>query len=89
MSHTHTHTHSLSLSLSLLVGIVQALEQAIPGVSHAFSILVLVLSIYAILGVSFFGEPCPELYGTFGAAFLTNFQVCDNGVVSSPLHLVP
>jgi hypothetical protein len=55
--------------------IVEALEGAIPGVSHACVILLLVMSIYAILGVTFFGEAAPEHFGTFGASLLTNCQV--------------
>jgi len=34
--------------------ILQALTRSVPGVSHAFSVVLLVMSIYAILGVEFF-----------------------------------
>ena len=37
------------------------------------------MSIYAILGVTFFGEAAPEHFGTFGASLLTNCQVGTRG----------
>lgn len=66
-----------------LAQIVHATEAAIPGVAGAFFILLLVIAIYAILGVQFF--PDVELseglatdtrrFGTFNKAFFPLFQV--------------
>lgn len=53
----------------------QALEDAIPGCMNAFSILVLVTSIYAILGVEFFATDHTYYFKNFSAAFFTMFQV--------------
>lgn len=52
----------------------QALEDAIPGCMNAFSILILVTSIYAILGVEFFSTVHPY-FKNFSLAFFTMFQV--------------
>ena len=54
---------------------MKALEEAIPGVSNAFSILILVMAIYAILGVNLFGPKFPYYFGNFGRAMFTMFQV--------------
>mmetsp|Transcript_15809 Transcript_15809/g.30482 ORF Transcript_15809/g.30482 Transcript_15809/m.30482 type:complete len:693 (-) Transcript_15809:210-2288(-) len=55
--------------------ILSALEDAIPGCMNAFSILVLVTSIYAILGVEFFATDHTYYFKNFSAAFFTMFQV--------------
>ncbi|KAK3265813.1 hypothetical protein CYMTET_25534 [Cymbomonas tetramitiformis] len=61
--------------LASLRKIIKALENAIPGCSNAFSIVILVNAIYSILGVEFFSEAEPGFFGTFASAMLTMFQV--------------
>lgn len=61
--------------LESLRKIIRALENAIPGCANAFSIVILVNAIYSILGVSFFRDLQPDLFGTFAKAMLTMFQV--------------
>lgn len=60
--------------LESLRKIISGLEQAIPGCSNAFFILILITAIYAILGKDFFGEIHPY-FKVFSAAFFTLFQV--------------
>ena len=45
--------------LPSLAKIVKALEEAMPGCLNAFFILILVMAIYAILGVNLFGPKFP------------------------------
>ncbi|KAK3275388.1 hypothetical protein CYMTET_16484 [Cymbomonas tetramitiformis] len=61
--------------LKSLRKILLALEAAIPGCSNAFLILVLVSSIYSILGVEFFGEIDPYYFATFFQSLFTMFQI--------------
>lgn len=61
--------------LKSLRKILLALEAAIPGCSNAFLILVLVSSIYSILGVEFFGEIEPYYFATFCQSLFTMFQI--------------
>lgn len=63
--------------LESLRKIINALEAALPGCANAFSILVLISSIYAILGVEFFAgiHPDRDYFKNFSAAFFTLFQV--------------
>ena len=61
--------------LASLRQIIEALELAIPGVTNAFGILLLVMAIYAIIGVSLFGEAEPKYFGTFARAMLSCFQM--------------
>jgi len=61
--------------LQSLRRIIKALEAAIPGCMNAFSILLLVSSIYSILGVEFFSEIQPYYFQNFTSAFYTLFQV--------------
>lgn len=66
--------------LASLRKIMTALSNSVPGCSNAFAIVILVTSIYAILGVQFFrhvgeGEMKGRYFGTFLRAMLTMFQV--------------
>jgi len=66
--------------LASLRKIMQALGNSVPGCSNAFAIVILVTSIYAILGVQFFryvgeGDMKGRYFGTFLRAMLTMFQV--------------
>jgi len=62
--------------LQSLRQIVSALTASIVPVLNAFLIMLLITSIYAILGVNFFSENFPENFGTFSRALFTMFQVC-------------
>ena len=61
--------------------IIMAIDKSIPGVANAFSILFLVMSIYAILGVELFGNEkvqfdCRDQYfDSYSQAMLTLTQV--------------
>eukprot|EP00854_Cymbomonas_tetramitiformis_P021669 gene21669-26063_t len=55
--------------------ILVALEAAVPGCSNAFLILILVSSIYSILGVEFFSDISPEFFKNFLTALFTMFQI--------------
>ena len=61
--------------LESLRKIIMAIEAAIPGVINAFSILLLVIALYAILGVEFFSITNREYFGDFGRSMFTLFQV--------------
>ncbi|KAK3271760.1 hypothetical protein CYMTET_19915 [Cymbomonas tetramitiformis] len=61
--------------LESLRKIIKALEEAIPGCSNAFAILVLVSGIYSILGVELFGEIMPKYFENFSVAMFTMFQI--------------
>lgn len=66
--------------LASLRKIMAALGNSVPGCSNAFAIVILVTSIYAILGVQFFknvgeGDLKGRYFGTFLRAMLTMFQV--------------
>jgi len=66
--------------LASLRKIMAALSNSVPGCSNAFAIVILVTSIYSILGVQFFkevgeGDMKGRYFGTFLRAMLTMFQV--------------
>jgi voltage-gated sodium channel len=66
--------------LESLRKIMAALANSVPGCANAFAIVILVSSIYSILGVQFFcevgeGEEKGKYFGTFASAMLTMFQV--------------
>eukprot|EP00966_Prymnesium_polylepis_P307423 7104431-Prymnesium_polylepis.1 len=54
----------------------QALTRSVPGVSHAFSVVLLVMSIYAILGVELFREVGVNKDGTINMTY-GNGQLMD------------
>ena len=49
--------------------ILRALTRSVPGVSHAFSVVLLVMSIYAILGVELFREIGVNKDGTLNMTY--------------------
>jgi voltage-gated sodium channel len=55
--------------------IVSAVAASLPGVSNAFVLLIIIMGIWAIMGVSFFRHDFEDLFGNFGKAMLTLFQV--------------
>lgn len=55
----------------IVVGVVAAM----PGVANAFVLLGLVMGIWSIMGVNFFGNDFPVEFGTFLKAMLTCFQI--------------
>ncbi|KAK3266134.1 hypothetical protein CYMTET_25237 [Cymbomonas tetramitiformis] len=61
--------------LESLRKILKALEDAVPGCANAFSILILVTAIYAILGVEFFSDASPYYFDRFSSAFFSLIQV--------------
>ena len=71
--------------------IVSALCQSVVPVANTFFVLIVVTSIYAILGVSLFSARQPEHFGHFSEAFFTMFQ-CVTGdgwasAVARPMFL--
>ncbi|KAK3261056.1 hypothetical protein CYMTET_30022 [Cymbomonas tetramitiformis] len=54
--------------------ILNAIYESVPGVSNAFSILMLVMMLYAILAVDFFSIH-QEYFGNFAKALFTMFQM--------------
>jgi len=60
-----------------LRAIVEALTQAIFPVLSACTLFVMTMSIFAILGVSFFKDVAPTFFGDFGAYFIyARVSVC-------------
>ena len=55
--------------------IVEALGKSIPGVCWTAFLLVIVYYIFAVIGVSLFGQAFPDWFGTVGRSFYTLFQV--------------
>lgn len=55
--------------------LLTAINDSIPGVANAFSILMLVMMLYAILAVDFLGEDHPYYFETFSKALFTMFQM--------------
>lgn len=55
----------------IIVGVMRSL----PGVSYAFMLLLIIMGIWAIMGVSFFRHDFPPFFGNFFLAMLTLFQV--------------
>ena len=66
---------------------VNALTKAILPVCSACLIIFLVMSIYGILGVSYFGASQPAYFGDWGRAMMTLFAAgtLENWVRGSPL----
>ena len=70
-----------------LLRLIRALATSMPRVLNAFALVLILQSIYAILAVQFFADApaedgcgdegaCPgELFGSFGRAFFTMFQI--------------
>ena len=64
--------------------IINAVAAAFVPVCNAFLILFLVMSIYAILAVSFYSAHDPERFGSFSRALFAMFQVCTGDGWSTP-----
>ena len=62
--------------LKSLRQIITSLTASLIPMGNAFLIMLLVTSIYAILGVNFFAESSPHFFGNFSRALFTLFQVC-------------
>merc|ERR1719310_1926730 len=54
--------------------IIAGILKSLPGVSNAFVILGLVMGIWSIIGVSFYGDDFEDYFGNFFKAMLTMFQ---------------
>merc|ERR1719387_2226284 len=54
--------------------IIEAVLKSLPGVANAFVVLGLIMSIWSIMAVTFFGEEMPDHFGNFFLAMLTFFQ---------------
>lgn len=63
------------LRLKQLKIIVVGVMRSIAGVSYAFLLLSIVMGIWSIMGVDFFGEAFPAEFGNFALAMLTMFQI--------------
>jgi len=48
---------------------------ALPRVSYAFVILIMIMGIWSIMAVEFYGKESPDLFGNFFLSMLTMFQV--------------
>eukprot|EP00746_Dinoflagellata_sp_MGD_P117281 gnl/MRDRNA2_/MRDRNA2_53118_c0_seq1.p1 gnl/MRDRNA2_/MRDRNA2_53118_c0~~gnl/MRDRNA2_/MRDRNA2_53118_c0_seq1.p1 ORF type:complete len:732 (-),score=173.37 gnl/MRDRNA2_/MRDRNA2_53118_c0_seq1:130-2325(-) len=55
--------------------IIVGVARSLPGVSYAFMLLLIIIGIWAIMGVSFFRHDFPLFFGNFVLAVLTLFQV--------------
>jgi len=62
-------------SLKDLQKILSACSSAVIPVCNAFFILLVIASVYAIVGNYYFNTVSPEYFGTFHAALFTMFQV--------------
>jgi len=49
--------------------------KSLPRVSYAFAILIMIMGIWSIMAVEFYGKESPELFGNFFLSMLTLFQV--------------
>merc|ERR1719160_781785 len=63
------------LRLKQLKIIVVGVMRSITGVSYAFVLLTIVMGIWSIMGVDFFGEHWPDEFGNFSLAMLTMTQI--------------
>ena len=61
--------------LKSLTKLLTAVSHALIPVCNAFLILIIIASIYAILGTNFFRHRAPEYFGNFQASLFTMFQV--------------
>merc|ERR1740130_763036 len=55
--------------------IIEGVFAAMPGVTNAFMVLAILMGIWSIMGVEFFGEVAEEEFGNFACAMFTMFQV--------------
>ena len=55
--------------------IVRSIVVSLPGIGWTAALLILIFYVYAIIGVSMFGEDCPGLFGTLPCAFYSLFQL--------------
>ncbi len=55
--------------------IVEAIVKALPGVLWTASLLLIFFYIFAVIGVTMFGQSCPEYFGNLGRAGYTLFQI--------------
>lgn len=55
--------------------IVEAIIKALPGVLWTASLLLIFFYIFAVIGVTIFGQTCPEYFGNLGRACYTLFQI--------------
>lgn len=55
--------------------IIGAIGKSIPGISWTAILLLLIYYIFALIGVTLFGEAFPEWFGNIGRAIYTLFQV--------------
>ena len=74
--------------LKSLGQIISAINQSLPAVGNAFFLVLLMTSIFAIMGVSFFRDQYPDGFDTFSVAMYTMFQIMtfdDSGEVAMEL----
>lgn len=55
--------------------ILAGISNSITAVLTPLFLLIMVMGVWSIMGVSFFAEDFPALYGDFSKAMLTNFQI--------------
>lgn len=63
------------LRLKWVKMIVLGVLKSLPGVSNAFVLLGLIMGIWSIMGVSFYRELYPDLFGNFFKGMLTMLQI--------------
>lgn len=62
-------------ALPQLRAVVSGLVKAVPGLASIMLIMSLVFYVFAVMAVKLFGGEFPELFGSFGAALFTLFQI--------------
>lgn len=55
--------------------IIEGVAASMPGVANAFVVLIILMGVWSIMGVEFFGELNPEEFGTFFNGMFTMFQM--------------
>ncbi len=55
--------------------VVEAMLAALPGMGSIVTLMLLLLYVFAVMGVKLYGEVMPEQFGSLGAAFFTLFQL--------------
>jgi len=63
--------------------LVSAVSAAIIPVLNAFIMLLIIVSVYAVLGTNFFRTRSPEYFGQFSVSLYTMFQILAEGIAIS------
>ncbi|MCF7985118.1 MAG: ion transporter [Thiohalocapsa sp.] len=55
--------------------VVEALLQAVPGISSIAALMLLLFYVFAVMATSLFGQTFPDWFGSIGASMYTLFQI--------------